>query len=291
MSDTSSPSSNRPVAFVTGASRGIGEATTRQLVAAGYTVIAAARDLPALEAIAAELPGQVIPLKLDLTADTPLRPMIDELEATHGPIEVLVNNAGYGIRASIEESPLDEVRRMFEVNLVGLLGLTAAVLPGMRQRRRGRVIMVSSVSGQVAVPISGIYSATKFALRAVSDALRREVKWLGIHVVQIEPGPVATGFAANAASAADAVLNAPDTPYRRIYQHYLEKVKHVNSTAVSADAVAALIVRACRTRRPRYRYAIHWIARWLPTLTRWLPEWVIDRILAKSIAKAWRETP
>lgn len=287
---SSATTSTRAVALVTGASRGIGKAIAVTLANAGYTVIATARDASALAEVAAHSPA-IVSWPLDVTATESLPAAVAEIEQLHGPIDVLVNNAGFGLRAAIEDANLAETRRLFEVNVFALLAMTQAVLPTMRRRRRGTIIMISSVVGRVANPFSGIYSASKFAVEGLSDALRAEVKPFGIRVAIVEPGPVRTEFAATAKALSGDTLQSADSPYRDVYVLYMQRSAKINATAVSAEAVAQVVLDAVQSRRPRPRYAVHWLAKWLPWLAKWLPTSWIDHILMKPYLPGYPPAP
>lgn len=177
-----------PRALVTGCSTGIGRATALELTARGYDVVATARRIESIADLAvAET------TTLDVDSDE----SVAKARAAIGAVDVLVNNAGVGLEGSIEEVPLDDVRRTFETNFFGAVRMITAFLPAMREQRRGAIVNVTSVAGIVAGPLSGYYSATKFALEAVSEALHLEVGHFGIRVLIAEPGAIATSFGEN----------------------------------------------------------------------------------------------
>src|SRR5580693_5463406 len=176
-------------AFVTGASAGIGEATARALLAAGYRVFAGARRLDRMAGLAAA--GATL-LKLDLTDDASIVAAVNTIKNEAGRIDVLVNNAGYGSYGALEDLPLDEGRRQFEVNAFGLARLCQLVLPMMRAQRSGKIVNVTSIGGKIWEPLGAWYHATKFAVEGLSDCLRMELKAFGIDVIVIEPGAIRT---------------------------------------------------------------------------------------------------
>ena len=176
-------------AFVTGASAGIGEATARALLAAGYRVFAGARRLDRMAGLAAA--GATL-LKLDLTDDVSIVAAVNTIKNEAGRIDVLVNNAGYGSYGALEDVPLDEARRQFEVNVFGLARLCQLVLPTMRAQKSGKIVNVTSIGGKIWEPLGAWYHATKFAVEGMSDCLRMELAPFGVDVIVIEPGAIKT---------------------------------------------------------------------------------------------------
>ena len=179
-------------AFVTGASAGIGEAAARALLAAGYRVFAGARRLDRMAELAAA--GATL-LKLDLTDDASIVAAVNAIKSEAGRIDVLVNNAGYGSYGALEDVPLSEGRRQFEVNVFGLARLCQLVLPMMRAQKSGKIVNITSIGGKIWEPLGGWYHATKFAVEGLSDCLRVEVARFGIDVIVIEPGAIRTEWA------------------------------------------------------------------------------------------------
>src|SRR6478735_12707611 len=181
--------SDTRVALVTGASSGIGEETARLLQEAGFTTYAVARRVDRMAALA---DAGVHTFAMDVTDDASMVAGINRIVVDQGRIDVLVNNAGYGSYGAVEDVPLDEARRQFEVNLFGLARLVQLVTPHMRAQGSGRIINVSSMGGRFAAPFGGWYHATKFAVEGFSDALRQELAPFGVQVVVIEPGGIRT---------------------------------------------------------------------------------------------------
>jgi NAD(P)-dependent dehydrogenase (short-subunit alcohol dehydrogenase family)/sugar lactone lactonase YvrE len=239
--------------LVTGASSGIGEETAKGLLKAGYIVYAGARRVDAMRSLEA---AGARALSLDVTDDASMTAAVDAILRETGRIDVLVNNAGYGSFGALEDVPLDEGRRQFEVNVFGLARLTQLVLPTMRAQRAGRIVNVSSASGKVGEPFAAWYHASKHALEGLSDSLRMELHPFGIDVVIIEPGPTRTpwgGIARNSLT-----LRSGKGAYRDGAQaHIAMLVAASKGSMPSAPSdVAAVIVKAVRSRRPKTRYPV-----------------------------------
>ena len=184
-----------PVWFITGCSTGLGRALASRVLRHGQRVVVTARDPLRIKDIVASYPNSSIALALDVTDDDQVSDAVARAERAFGSIDVLVNNAGYGYLAAVEEGEEKEVRAMFETNFFGLVAVTKRVLPGMRARGSGHIINISSVGGLIGNPSSGYYNATKFAVEGLSEALSKEVEPLGIRVTLIEPGPFRTDWA------------------------------------------------------------------------------------------------
>jgi NAD(P)-dependent dehydrogenase (short-subunit alcohol dehydrogenase family) len=184
-----------PVWFITGCSTGFGRELAKQVLARGWRAVVSARDKAKVEDLVAIAPDRALALKLDVTDAAQNAAAVRAAEDRFGRIDVLVNNAGYGYTAAIEEGEDDQVRAMFETNFFGLAHLCRLVLPGMRKRRSGHIVNISSVGGLVGNPGTGYYAATKFAVEGLSDALSKELKPLGIGVLVVEPGPFRTDWA------------------------------------------------------------------------------------------------
>lgn len=262
-----------PIVAVTGASRGIGRATALLFAQHGYRVFALARSESDLHALAAERDG-ITPIVMDI-ADEPSRQaavaaIMRDTEG-HG-VDVLINNAGYGQIGPLEEVTPEALRRQLEVNVVSLLAFTQPFLPAMRERRRGTIVNLSSAAGRIATPFMGAYNASKFALEAMSDALRWELAPFGLRVILIEPGPITTDFGRVVDQFAAAT---PDSPYAHWFGRYVGTHGSVGIFSRSPEAVARLILRAISSRHPRPRYTITLPAR-LAGVARLLPTAVVD---------------
>jgi NAD(P)-dependent dehydrogenase (short-subunit alcohol dehydrogenase family) len=184
-----------PVWFITGCSSGFGREFARAALEHGFRVIATARDVRKLDDLLVGYQDRARSLTVDVTNPEQIKHAVDQAERAFGRIDVLVNNAGYGYLAAVEEGEDREIRAMFETNFFGLAAMIRAVLPGMRARRHGFIVNMASVGGFVGFPGSGYYAATKFAVEGLSQSLAREVEPLGIHVLLVEPGPFRTDWA------------------------------------------------------------------------------------------------
>jgi NAD(P)-dependent dehydrogenase (short-subunit alcohol dehydrogenase family) len=183
-----------PVWFITGCSSGFGRALATLVLERGWCAVVTARNSSQIEGLVASCPERGISLALDVTNPSQIAAAVQMAEARFGAIDVLVNNAGYGYQASVEEGDDMAVRALFETNFFGLAALIRAVLPGMRTRRRGNIVNISSMAGFIGFAGTGYYAATKHAVEGLSDALAKEVAPLGIHVMCVEPGPFRTDF-------------------------------------------------------------------------------------------------
>lgn len=251
------PSTSLDPVLITGCSSGIGRASADLLVKAGHTVYATARrteTLVELEAAGARV------LALDVTSEDSMAAAVEHIEAEHGRVGTLVNNAGYGEYGTIEEADLDRVRKMFETNVFGLARLTQLVLPGMRRAHRGRVINIGSMGGRMTFPVGGYYHATKYAVEAISDALRNEVRRFGIDVVLIEPGMTRTGFEENVhSSVANGSGTQADSPYAALLASNAANTSGGYSNPLMAtgpESVARVVLKALESEHPRSRYLL-----------------------------------
>ena len=184
-----------PVWFITGCSTGFGRELARLIIEQGGKVVATARSSERVADLVEGAEDRALALALDVTDGAQIREAVDAAEAKFGRIDVLVNNAGYGYQASCEEGEESAIRAQFDANVFGLFAMTRAVLPGMRERRAGHVINISSVAGFIGFPGSGYYAATKHAVEGWSDSLRAEAGPLGVRVTCVEPGPFRTDWA------------------------------------------------------------------------------------------------
>jgi len=202
MSTSQTNSINKPVWFITGCSTGFGRELARHTLSLGYPTVVTARNIEQIKDIAVGFEANALLLTLDVTRPEHIAAAVKAAEEKFGRIDVLVNNAGIGYFGSIEESDMGEVRKMFDINVWGLSDMTRAVLPGLRRRRSGTIVNVSSIGGIAAFPSVGFYNATKFAVEALSESLSQEVAPLGIKVLLVEPSAFRTDWAGRSANEA-----------------------------------------------------------------------------------------
>src|ERR1700742_1642710 len=257
-------------ALVTGASTGIGRATALELARRGWSVLAGMRT-------PAPLGAGIEPIRLDVTSS-------EDVAALRGrSLDALVNNAGIAVTGPLEYLPLDELREQLEVNTIGQLAVTQACLPALRATG-GRIVNVSSVSGRVAFPTYGPYAASKFALEALSDSLRRELRGSGVDVVVVEPGGVVTPIWERGLGRADALWQAmPDEAharYGRLYAVMRAQGEKLAREGEPASALAETIAEILEARHPRPRYVFGRGARIETAAARVLPDRVFDALIA-----------
>jgi NAD(P)-dependent dehydrogenase (short-subunit alcohol dehydrogenase family) len=270
--------------LVTGCSSGIGAATARRLAAAGWDVWASARNEDALGGLRE---AGCRTLVLDLTDPASMAGAVSAIESEHGAVAALVNNAGYSQSGAFEAVPMERVRAQFETNVFGLVALTQLVLPGMRRRRSGRIVNLSSMGGRLVFPGGGYYHATKHAVEALSDALRFEVRGFGIDVVVIEPGLVRSRFGDTAAASIESRPEVGDT-YAGFHAAVARATREsydrgpLARLAGSPDDVARAVARALAARRPKPRTKVTASGRLLLAQRRWSSDRAWDWFLRRS---------
>jgi NAD(P)-dependent dehydrogenase (short-subunit alcohol dehydrogenase family) len=269
--------------LITGCSNGVGRAAAMAFRAAGFETFATARDLAALEGLRA-IGCQT--LALDVTDEDSRRAAVEAVERRFGAVGILVNNAGYGQYGPIEEISLDDMRRQFETNVFGGMRLSQLVLPAMRRAGKGRIVNVSSVAGRVSVMGGGAYHAAKFALEAIADALRPEVKPFGIEVVNVLPGPIATHFEATLLKTIpDAGANSPYAPFKKGLTHRMHAFLAPGGFGVmTADHVARVVFKAGTASHPRTRYSVGFIAKLGPLGRALAPDRLVDAVTRFAIS-------
>ena len=272
--------------LITGTSSGIGHATALRL--AGHpelTVFATARDPGSLTDLA-RLGARTLPL--DVTDETSMAAAVSVIEAEFGAVGALVNNAGYGEYGTIEETDLGRVRREFETNVFGLARMTQLVLPAMRTAGRGRVVNVGSMGGRLVFPAGGYYHASKYAVEAITDALRFEVEPFGINVVLVEPGIIRTGFGETAANtlAGSATPAGPYAPLTRVVDQQMNNTYRSRWLSAPPEAVAEVIEQAVLAEKPRARYVVTPAAKVLVHTRRLLGSRVFDAYLRQQFKGA-----
>lgn len=271
--------------LITGCSTGIGRATAEHLARRGMTVYATARREDAVADLRA---AGCRTLALDVTDEESMRAAVGRVEAEEGAVGALVNNAGYSQSGAVETVSPEDLRRQFETNVFGLVRMCQLVLPGMREAGRGRIVNVSSMGANFTFPGGGVYHATKYAVEALSDALRFEVKGFGVDVVIIQPGLIRTHFGATAAAEAP---DAGEGPYARFNAHVAKTTAEVYESGALArlgggpETVARAIESALTARRPRIRYRVTPSAHLLIGQRRLMTDGLWDRMMATQFPR------
>jgi NAD(P)-dependent dehydrogenase (short-subunit alcohol dehydrogenase family) len=278
---------NPPAVLITGCSTGIGRAAAQHLASRGHTVYATARREQSIADLAA---AGCRTLALDVTDEASMSAAVEHVVAEAGAVGALVNNAGYSQSGAIETVDMADVRRQFETNVFGLMRMCQLVLPSMRARGAGRIVNISSMGGTLTFPGGGVYHATKYAVEAISDALRFEVKGFGVDVVVIQPGLIRTEFGATAA----AEVRTDDGPYGEFNARVAQTTQEVYEKGPLArlgggpETVAHAIEKAITAERPRIRYRVTPSARLLIGQRRLLPDALWDRVLSSQFPRPGR---
>ena len=277
--------SARPeVVLITGCSTGIGRATAERLARAGHTVYATARRASSIEDLKAV---GCRTLALDVTDEASMQAAVAAVVAAEGAIGALVNNAGYSQSGAVETVAPGDLRRQFETNVFGLVRMCQLVLPSMRERGRGRIVNISSMGANFTFPGGGVYHATKYAVEALSDALRFEVKGFGVDVTVIQPGLIRSEFAASAASEVD----AGEGPYAAFNATVARTTTEAYEKGPLArlggepDDVAKAIEAAITADKPKIRTRVTASAHLLVTQRRLMPDGLWDRFLATQFTR------
>ena len=272
--------SQKHTILITGASSGIGFDSARTLANRGHTVYAAARRVEKMEALKAD---GVIPIQLDITKEEDILNTLETIKESHQGVDVLINNAGYGLYGAMEDTSLEDARYQFEVNLFGLARLTQLVLPHMRKQNFGRIINTSSVGGTIYTPLGSWYHATKHALEGWSDCLRLEVAPFGIDVIIIEPGAIITEF--GEAMGGPMLERSGRGPYASIAQKMANTLEREmdNGSGSPPGVITNLMVKATESSNPKTRYAAGRWAKQLLFMRRWLSDRAFDGIIKMMI--------
>ncbi len=247
---TTEPRSDAKIVLITGASSGIGLCCARLLAEHGYRVFGTSRRVGSLA-------GQPFePVEMDVCDEASVARGVERVLAAAGRIDVVINNAGYALAGSVEDTSIAEAQRQIDTNLVGVLRVCRAVLPGMRARGQGLIINVGSLGGVIGLPFQGIYSASKFALEGLTEALRHELRPFGVRVTIIEPGDIRTQITDNRVIA-EAARAGSD--YSRWFTNTMAIIEREERGGPEADLVAGLVIGIIRTREPKARYTVgHW---------------------------------
>lgn len=259
------------IVLVTGASSGIGKATALLFLEKGYIVYATAPTTIAMSDL--KIKGARI-LQLDVSNLENCRQVVSHIYEKSENINILVNNAGYGLYGAIEDVTIADARQQFEVNLFGLMQLTQMILPKMRENREGKIINISSILGRMTFPMGGWYHASKYALEGISDSLRQELRAYGIRVILINPGAIESEWANIALSKANE--NSKNTTYGTMTKQLENLLLKSIRIQGKAEDVAKVIVRASQSRNPRIRYIVPTHAKLIWVFTKLIPESSFD---------------
>jgi NAD(P)-dependent dehydrogenase (short-subunit alcohol dehydrogenase family) len=273
----------RKTVLITGASSGIGKATTQKLLEEGYCVYASARTIAKLKPLAAN--GAEI-LELDVTQDESMKSGVDRIIRERGRLDILINNAGYGSYGALEDIPMEEARHQFEVNVFGLGRLTQLVLPQMREQSFGKIVNITSVGGKIYEPLGSWYHASKFAVEGLSDCLRLELQPFGIDAIVVEPGPIRTEWGSIAIE--KLIQMSGHTAYAKAAQAGAKLLALSNDKRVASEpeAIANTIAKALRAKHPKARYPSGTGAAFLVAFRTVASDAVMDRFMRFMIKQA-----
>jgi NAD(P)-dependent dehydrogenase (short-subunit alcohol dehydrogenase family) len=279
------------VVLITGGTDGLGKATAILLAERGYRVVAAGRSASKraeLDRFAKTRDLALTTVEMEVSSDASVHAAVKSVSDSYGAIDVLINNAGVGYMAVVEELKMEDLRQQFETNLFGVLRVTQAVLPGMRERKSGTIVMLSSVAGLVTPPTYGAYSSSKHALEGLSNALRLELYPFRIHVVLVEPGYIATNFQQTAEDLAQPYAeSAGNSPYAKIYSGAWEGARQGRRSSKSTpEDCARVILRAIESPDPRARYGVTPLA----TLVKWAKRLASDRMVDRFLRRKYGVT-
>jgi NAD(P)-dependent dehydrogenase (short-subunit alcohol dehydrogenase family) len=260
--------------LITGATDGLGKAAALLLAERGYRVFAAGRSAEKrarLDGLASERRLPLETLEMDVCDDSSVQAAVASIHQQTGAIDVLINNAGFVQVGAVEDLRMEDWRRQFETNFFGVIRVTQAVLPKMRERRKGRILMMSSVSGFITPPTQGAYSASKHAMEALSNALRHELYLFGIHTILIQPGYIVTNIEPTAMELAQSYQEQfKSGPYAGIYESYLRSASSTRALSkTTPEDCARIMLKAIEAPRPKARYGVTSLAT-LSKLAKWL---------------------
>lgn len=268
----------KKVILITGASSGIGKDSALELLRQGHIVYGAARRLDKMTEL---IESGGVAIQMDITKPLEVKDGVDRIVEEEGRLDVLINNAGFGVFGFVENTPLNEVKAMFDVNYWGTLNCIRTVLPIMRKQRNGRVINVSSVIGRCSMAVFGFYASTKYAIEAMSDALRQEVKGFGIDIVVVEPGPFKTGFDEVAMNSIHSLEES--NAYAAKMIKFKDYFTNLYKRAKGPEKVIATIVKGVNSKKPKTRYKVGFEAVSGPIIKNGLPDRIFDKLVLKQL--------
>ena len=270
--------STKKVILITGASSGMGKITASDLIKEGHTVYAVARRVEQMQDLAA-LGGHI--MKMDVTDEKDVEKVVQSIIAEQGRIDVLWNNAGYGLCGPVEEVSMEKVQAQFEVNVYGVARLTKAVLPYMRERREGLIINTSSMGGKIYTPLGAWYHATKHAIEGYSDCLRLELKEFNIKVVLLEPGVIDTGF--NQGVHDNFSYESQNGPYKTVVNAYIKAMENPPMKGSNPQVISKTVQKIIKARRPKTRYLVGQGAHFLLGLRRFFGDRAYDALMQSQM--------
>lgn len=243
--------SNKKVILVTGASSGMGKISAQDLIKAGHIVYCVARSVDKMKDLE-QIGGHV--MKMDVTNEADIEAVVKQVIAEQGRIDVLWNNAGYGLYGPVEDLSMEKVQQQFEVNVYGVARLTKKVLPYMREKRNGLIINTSSMGGKIYTPLGAWYHASKHAIEGFSDCLRMEVKEFDINVVVLEPGVINTGF--NQGVRDNFSFESQNGPYKRLVNGYIKAMENNPAPGSKPEVISRTVLKIINARNPKTRYLV-----------------------------------
>jgi NAD(P)-dependent dehydrogenase (short-subunit alcohol dehydrogenase family) len=281
--------------FITGGTDGLGRAAALLLAEKGFRVFAAGRSAEKrgeLDRLAASKKLTLESLELDVCDDASVNRAVQQVLQRAGHLDVLINNAGVGLMAVAEELKLEDLRRLYETNIFGLLRVTQAVLPHMRERQAGRILMLSSVAGIITPPLYAAYSSSKHAVEALSNALRLELYPFQLEVVLIEPGYIMTNFQQTAKDLAQPYVDgAAASPYAKVYSAAIAAAgSSRRESKTTPEDCARVILHAIEASHPKARYTVTPLAKWAAIGRRLLPDTLLDSFMRRKFGIVREET-
>lgn len=267
----------KKVALVTGASSGMGKDFAKALINEGMIVYTVARRLEKMNDLK-DLGA--IPIKMDITNINDIKNVVSQIKHDQGHVDVLINNAGFGMYGSVEETSIDEAKYQFEVNIFGLASLTQKIIPMMRMQKSGKIINISSMGGKIYTPLGAWYHATKHALEGWSDCLRIELSSFNIDVVIIEPGAIETEF--GDVMSEPMIKRSGDGPFASIVEGY-QKVMKNGYIGSPTSLITRLVLKAIRSSKPKTRYVAGKYARPMIFIRKWFGDKIFDKAVMSMV--------
>lgn len=270
----------KKVILITGASSGMGKETAKQLIQEGHTVYTVARRIEEMQDLK-EMGGH--PIKMDVTIESDIDHVVNTIMAEQGKIDVLWNNAGYGLYGAVEDVPLTDARHQFEVNVFGMAAMTQKVVPFMRKENAGTIINTSSMGGKMYFPMGAWYHASKHAVEGLSDCLRLELMQFNINVVVLEPGFIATEFGSVLLKQFDKIKK--DSAYRDIMDKIIAGTKKSEEPGGNSDpkVISDAIVKIVNSKKPKTRYKVGKFSKMMPWMRVYLGDAAFDKIVMSQM--------